>query len=46
MNKKALSMQDERQEMLLAEAFTIFRRVKVNNNLSKATIRHYEEIDS
>ena len=44
MKKRVLSLQDERQEMSFKEAFQIFRRTKVNNNLSEKTIVHYDTI--
>ena len=44
MKKRKLSLQEERQEMLFDEAFKVFRRVKVNNNLSAKTIKHYDDI--
>jgi len=39
-----LSLQEESQEMTFDNAFQIFRRTKVNNNLSPRTIKHYDEI--
>jgi len=42
--RKKLSLQEERQEMLIGEAFQILRRTKVNNNLSAKTIKHYDDI--
>lgn len=44
MKRKKLSLQEERQEMLIGEAFQILRRTKVNNNLSAKTIKHYDDI--
>jgi len=44
MKRKALSLQEKSQEKLLEEAYQIFRRVKVNNNVSKKTIKHYDDI--
>jgi len=37
-----LSLQEENKEMLIIEAYQIFRRAKVNNNLSDRTIKHYD----
>jgi len=42
--RRVISLQDEKQEMLFTEAFQVFRRVKVNNNLSHRTIKHYDEM--
>jgi len=42
MKRKSLSLQEKSQKKLLEEAYQIFRRVKVNNNLSEKTIRHYD----
>jgi len=44
MKRRVLSLQEENQEMLISDAFRIFRRAKVNNNLSDSTIRHYDHI--
>ena len=44
MKRQILSLQEERQEKLIIEAYQIFRRVKVNNNLSDRTIKHYDGI--
>jgi len=42
--KRTLSLQEERQEKLITEAYQILRRAKVNNNLSARTIKHYDTI--
>ena len=44
MRKQILSLQEEQQEILILEAYRILRRVKVNNNLSDKTIKHYDDI--
>ena len=44
MKRRVLSLQEERQEMTIANAYQIFRRTKVNNNLSPRTIQHYDEV--
>ena len=44
MKKRMLSLQEERQEKLIVEAYQILRRAKVNNNLSDKTIKHYDDI--
>ena len=44
MKRKTLSLREEKQEKLFAEAFQILRRTKVNNNLSEKTIIHYDGI--
>ena len=44
MKRRVLSLQEERQEMRIKGAFQVFRRTKVNNNLSDVTIRHYDDI--
>jgi len=38
-----MSLQEKRQEMPIIEAYQVFRRVKVNNNLSPRTIKHYDD---
>ena len=44
MKRKSLSLQEKNQEKLFEEAFQIFRRVKVNNNVSPKTIKHYDDL--
>jgi len=44
MKRQVITLQQQRQEMLIDEAYQIFRRSKVNNNLSDKTIRHYDYI--
>ena len=44
MKRRILSLQEEHEEMLIADAYQVFRRVKVNNNLSDKTIKHYDNI--
>ncbi|MCL2568480.1 MAG: tyrosine-type recombinase/integrase [Oscillospiraceae bacterium] len=44
MKRTALSLQERSQGKLLTEAFQIFRRVKVNNNISEKTIIHFDTI--
>jgi len=43
--RRVLSLQEESHEMTFDNAFQIFRRTKVNNNLSPRTIKHYDEIN-
>jgi len=38
-------MQEETQEITIANAYQVFRRTKVNNNLSSVTIKHYDDIN-
>jgi len=42
--RRIISLQEERQEMTITNAYQIFRRTKVNNNLSPRTIKHYDEV--
>jgi len=42
--RRVLSLQEERQDIPIMEAFQVFRRTKVNNNLSKRTIKHYDDV--
>jgi len=42
--RQILSLQEESKEILISEAYQIFRRTKVNNNLSEKTIKHYDSI--
>ena len=42
--RRVLLLQEEREELPIEEAFQIFRRTKVNNNLSKRTIQHYDDV--
>jgi len=44
MKRRVISLQEERQEMPITDAYQVFRRVKVNNNLSSRTIKHYDDI--
>ena len=44
MKKQIISLQEESQEKLIVDAYTILRRSKVNNNLAKKTIKHYDDI--
>ena len=44
MKRKSLSLQEKNQEKLFEEAFQIFRRVKVNNNVSPKTVKHYDDL--
>ena len=42
MKRQVLSLQEESKEITIKDAYQVFRRVKVNNNLSDTTIKHYD----
>jgi len=42
MRRQVLSLQEESKDVTLKSAYQTFRRVKVNNNLSDKTIKHYD----
>ena len=44
MKKQTLCLQEESKEILISEAYRNLRRTKMNNNLSKRTMQHYDNI--